>query len=466
MCSILQINISEDYMIKKKCVIFVLFLIVSISFTFASERILIKNVSVFMPDGTWQNGAFISIDGCKIEKLGPMNSLKPGDTNERYDMEYDLNGSYVYPAFIDSYFQGLQPVTPPPPPRNFGRDQEPRRFYSEINNRKPFEERNYFICRKAINRLMLDVVKEKEIIGNGFAILHIVPRDGIIGGTSTVISLLSARVNESVLIPERFMALFIKPNFNDEYPTTIPALIADFCQLKEDAAFYQKEKKGTVSYPSKRMVYNPELEILSPYFKKEKRFIFGISGYTQQRAAEVLAARLDVTPVWLVHPEVWRRPVKENAEIILPLDFTVPLGSIYSNKGDQFKKESSEKLYPEKLAEFIKSHPNLSLSSPGENDYKKFYENLRILAGKGISEFQLVKALTENPARLLDIYGYAGSITPGKLASLAVWDKKFIEKDAKIKMMFVEGKAFDFKSTEKKDEKKDERKNKEKGDPR
>jgi len=424
----------------------------------AAERTLIKNAAIFMPDGSWQADSVIIINGRKIEKTGPMKSLKPG---EIYDSEYELKGTFVYPAFIDPLYKGFQKVEKKKPgappaeePEQRRRGAPPREYKEPV--RKPLEKRNYFIQRKAVDRLALDTDEAKELMGQGFAVVQVVPAEGIIGGTTAVISLAAADVSGAVLVPEGFMTFFFQPN-NSDYPTTSAGLMAELHQLKADCSYYQKMKRLHFLHPSQRVLYQPELDILLPYFSKEKRFLIFPTQYTEQRMVELLNRQLGIEAVLVAHADVWRRKVDPDSDIILPLDFKPPEESRYAQQGEKFQEEAEEKIYPEKLAAFFKTHQNISLAAPDKGDYKTLYQNIRILMKQGVPEADVIAALTLKPARLLDISRHVGSIAPGKLANLTVRDKTISDPRTKVKMAFVEGKRFEFREPEKKEKKEKEK---------
>ncbi len=429
-------------------------------YTFASppERFIIKNVSVFKPDGTWQEDSFVIVKGCKIEQIGRMNTLEQTDI---FDHEYDLKGKFLYPAFIDAFYKGFQveekEASTPGPARfdsQISRFEE-RQASEKDDVRAPFEKRNYFIKRKAVERLLLTEAKMKEVIEQGFAILHIAPPDGIYGGTATVISMISENPTEAVLVPETFMTLYLKPNQPD-YPSTFNAIIAELQQLKEDSTYYQKMKRFDFSLLDKRLQYIPEYDILYPYFTKEKRFIISISNYPEQRLIEQLTRLVGIDPILVGHPEIWRRPLAPNTTIILPLNFKPNDNSYYAQFEEKLKKEAEEKIYPQKLAEFLKSHPHIAITSPDGINHKDLFKNLQLLGKNGAPESLLIAALTINPAKILDIARYTGSCEAGKLANITVSDKKITEPDARVSMTVVEGKVFEFKPPADKD-KKDEK---------
>jgi imidazolonepropionase-like amidohydrolase len=431
-----------------------------------AESTIIKNVKVFLPDGTWQADSFITIKGCKIEKIGLMKTLKPAEKKEIFDNEFDLKGHMIYPAFIDPLCKKFQKDDE----KKKDPDQAQRRERSRTSRekidkekRKSFEERNYFIKRKAVEQLELDQEKAKEVLRYGFAALHIIAPDGIISGTTAVISLVSENIAEAVLVPESFMALFLQPNSRD-YPSTHAGLLAELNQLKADNLYYQKMKQLQFFNPSGRMQYIPEVDVLKPYFLKEKRFLITADNYVKQCIVERMKQQLDIDLVMVAHPGVWRKPVSPDIPIILPLSFKPAADSKYALQGKTLKKEAEEKIFPGKLAAFFPSHKNISLASPDSSDYHALFKNIRTLMKLGVTEIDIINALTINPARLLNISKYTGSLEKGKLANLIVTDKNVFAPKAKIKLVFVEGKRFEFKA--KKTPKTPEKKKKEKKKPR
>jgi len=431
--------------------IFLFFLLVIVGgLPLNAESTIIKNVTIFLPDGTRQADSFITIKGCKIEKIGLMKALEPGESKEIFDNQYDLKGYMIYPAFIDPLCKKFQKDDEKK--EKPGQAQRPERSRAsrikiEKEKRKSFEERNYFIKRKTVDQLQPDQEKAKEVMRHGFAVLHIIAPDGIISGTTTVISLVSDNIAEAVLVPESFMALFLQPNAMD-YPTTISGLLAELNQLKADSSYYQKMKQLQFFNPSGRTRYIPELDILHPYFLKEKRFFITADNYVKQRMVELIKQQLDIDLVMAAHPGVWRRTVSPDIPIILPLSFKPADAGKYAVQGETLKKEAEEKIFPEKLAAFFTRHKNISLTAPGSSDYRELFKNIRTLMKQGVTEVNIINALTINPARLLNISKYTGSLEKGKLANLIAADKNVFDPKAKIELVFVEGKRFEFKVKE------------------
>jgi len=422
--------------IKKRYLFFFILLFIC-CFSY-SDSILLKNVSLFLSDGHLQNNSYLIIEGKKISDFGLMEQIPNGKI---FDIEKDLENHIVYPAFIDSYNYGYQKIEK----KDEGQTgRQSRSFFSGINKneRTTLEERNFFIKRKAVDYLEVTKSNRKKAISKGFVLIHVVPENGIITGHSTLISLVSDNKSESVLNDDLFLNLRFIPNKRG-YPVTYSGIIKQLEQLKIDAEYYKKMRKVQYYHKSKRAKYRPELEEIYPFFNKKGIFIVETKDYVTQRMFEILNKSLKIETIMVGNPEIWRREVSNSTDIIIPLSFTPPISSKYSNLGDRFKKEAEKQIYPSKIADFIKTRKNIVLTPPA-SDYSKFHDNIKELIKRGVEPKMIINALTINPAKILGVSDFIGKIEKGLLANLIITEGELFKEKSKIKKVFVEGKLFDF----------------------
>lgn len=422
---------------KGKFIRYFVYLLLLTSVAFA-ETILIKNATIYLPGGGYQAESFIVVKGSKIATIGAMKDL----AKMIPDKEFDVAGQFVYPAFIDSYYTDL--IKKPKKAKSASAQRSgPGGVATDKTTRKGLNERKFLIATKAVDMLNLNQAKIKKLIASGFTFLQIVPENGIIAGTTSVISLSSTQPRQAVLVAERYLTLLFKNN-SGMYPTTSGSLVAGMFQLKEDVNYYQKMKKLHHFDKTKRLSYQPELDILLPYFKNKKQFLIVTKNRVQQRMSELITNELKITPVLVANPDIWRRKVNPKIDVILPLRFKAPMSSIYASQGDKAKKKAEKELYPKQLAEFFKKHRRVSLSAPSSGDYKTLFKNIQALIKQGISEADIIRSLTVTPAKLLNISRFCGTLQAGKLASFFIADKKVFEDKSKISKVFVEGELFEF----------------------
>ena len=87
---------------KQTFVLGVMFLLLPLIIS-SADISLLKNVTIVDHLGSVKKDRYIIIYGAKIKKIGLMSEL---DKDYIADFEYDLKDHFVYPAFIDPFFQG------------------------------------------------------------------------------------------------------------------------------------------------------------------------------------------------------------------------------------------------------------------------------------------------------------------------------------------------------------------------
>jgi imidazolonepropionase-like amidohydrolase len=123
---------------KQTFVLIAMFLLLPLIVS-SADISLLKNVTIIDHSGSIKKDRYIIIYGAKIKKIGLMSEL---DKYLIADFEYDLKDHFVYPAFIDPFFQGLHKKV-----KEEKKKRTPARGLPAIDktDRKPFKERKYFI---------------------------------------------------------------------------------------------------------------------------------------------------------------------------------------------------------------------------------------------------------------------------------------------------------------------------------
>ena len=80
----------------------------------------------------------------------------------------------------------------------------------------------------------------------------------------------------------------------------------------------------------------------------------------------------------------------------------------------------------------------------------EFSKTMQTMIENGLDKNAALNALTIQPAKLLGIDHYCGTLEAGKMANLIVSNKPVFEKDAAIKYMIVEGNLYEYEIKEKK----------------
>ena len=132
-------------------------------------------------------------------------------------------------------------------------------------------------------------------------------------------------------------------------------------------------------------------------------------------------------------------------------------------KVDTVKTDPEKEAFEKKRAESLKAHQDQAgmlakdgvAFSFGTMSVKTgdFSKNISTMIEHGLSAEKALSALTTQPAKLLGIEKYCGTVEAGKMANVIVSTKPMFEKDAAIKYMIVEGNLYEYEIKEKKKDK-------------
>jgi hypothetical protein len=113
------------------------------------------------------------------------------------------------------------------------------------------------------------------------------------------------------------------------------------------------------------------------------------------------------------------------------------------------KRAESLKAYREQAGVLAKDGINFSFGTMSVKS-GDFTKNLSTMIENGLPAETAFSALTTQPARLLGIEKYCGTVEVGKMANMIVSTKPLFEKDVAIKYMIVEGSLYEYEIKEKK----------------
>jgi imidazolonepropionase-like amidohydrolase len=344
--------------------------------------------------------------------------------------------------------------------------------------------------------------KDKSIAdwrAQGFSIAHIVPRGKMIPGKGSII-VLSGKETDQVLWKEN-MSMYAQWNgAGGSYPSTVIGVMAKWRELYHNASQYvthetSYETASLVSRPN----YNQAHIALMPVVKKEMPVYFRAPKVKDISRALAMQKDLGMKMVIADAEEAWylKDQFKSNGiPLILSLDLPEDKGekadasaekataskegakeakgaevtkdttNLKSPIGDLGAKPDTLKVDPEKeafekrRAESLKAHYEQAgvLAKGGiafsfgtlntkPNDFSK---NIQTIMENGLTFDQTLSALTTQPAKLLGIEKYCGTVEVGKMANIIMTNKPLFEKETAIRYMMVEGNLYEYDVKEKK----------------
>ena len=379
---------------------------------------------------TVENGTLIIKNG-KIISVGEDINIPNGVR------KFDLNGNFIYPSFIDLYSDygivknksnrssggRMSSYTNPQILSNkdgpFSWNESIRPEYNSVENIK-FDQKKSNILRKE---------------GFGSVVSH--NMDGIMRGTGTFISL-SNDVEQNIIFSEKASNhfSFMKGSSRQRYPSSLMGAVALMKQSFFDAEWY-KANSGKLSQTN--------LSLSSINDNKGLPKIIEVSDKLRVLLAQKVEKEVGVKFLIKGQGDEYQRinEIKEgNSNLIIPINYPKPF-----NVDDPFKNEDIL-LSQLKHWEMAPSNPyflekngiNFSITSHGIKNLSDFRKNLIKSHERGASKSTLLKALTYNPSKFINMDHKIGAIKESFIANFFISDGDIFSKETKILSNWIQGK--------------------------
>lgn len=397
---------------------------------------------------------------------------------------------FVYPAFIDAFSSiGIKSTEGENAGPQAVRDRSRPTFDEEGNPSledagiTPFES-----IRPTFDPSDKSVADWRA---QGFAIAHVVPKGKMIPGMGSVV-ILSGKNTDLMLWHENVSLFSQWSGAGGAYPATIIGVMAKWRELYTNAEQLQIHQ---ASYDQASFVtrpnYNRAHEALLPVVNHKMPVFFRASKVKDISRVLTMQQDLGMNMVIADAEEAWYLKEKfASGKIPLVLSLDLPeekkaekessstkaaankegeesssdAKAIADKEGeeimDSIKVDPEVAAFEKRRAESLKAHleqasvlqkEGISFSF-GTMSIKSgdFSKNIQLMIQNGLSADQALQALTTQPAKLLGIEKYCGTIEPGKMANIIITTKPLFEKEAAIRYMMVEGALYEYEIKEKK----------------
>ncbi len=380
---------------------------------------------------------------------------------------------FVYPAFIDAFsYTGVKN------PEADNQQDRSRPSFDEEGN-PSLEDAGitpFTTVRSSFDPKDKSIAEWRE---QGFAIAHVVPYGRMIPGMGSVI-VLSGEETDRMLWKENVSMFGQWTGARGAYPQTLIGIIAKWRELYQNASqlaahqtLYKNE--ALVSRPN----YNRAHEALIPVVKREMPVYFKAEGVKNISRAIELQKDLGMKMVISSAEEAWYFKDKFAAgDLSLVLSIKLPEDKTEKSKSDKdpkaadtdstetadstkiviidLEKEAFEKRRAKSMLEHRQQAGTLAKDgvkfSFSTMDLKKadFMKNIKLMLANGLDTTAAFAALTTQPAKLLGIDKYCGTVEKGKMANLIVTTQPMFDEEATIQYMIVEGALYKYEIKEKK----------------
>ena len=322
----------------------------------------------------------------------------------------DLKGKYIYPSFIElSSNYGL-----PKPVGTKRKSSAPQMLsnkegaYSWNEGLKPEQDATGLFT---VDGKSAKVLRE---LGFGTALTH--QMDGLARGTSALV-LLGEEPEHDMILKGQASAhwSFSKGTSKQNYPSSRMGAIALLRQTYYDGIWYAKREKGE-SYNISLEKWNKIQDV--PQF-------FELSNRLDLLRADKLGDEFGVQYIFRGGGDEFLRLdaiKKTNAALVIPMHFpkAYDVSDPYDAEEVSLTQMKYWELAPTNPARLAAAEIPFAITSRLNKDKKDFWKQVRKAYQHGLSEKDLLKALTTTPAKLIKAEQLVGTLEKDKLANLQV----------------------------------------------
>lgn len=325
----------------------------------------------------------------------------------------DLKGKYIYPSFIDVYTDfGIKSV----------KKKSSSSLQYEAGHKKALLLND--ALHPEINAYSIFEYNEKEAqtfkkLGFGTVLTH--QKDGISRGTSSLITL----TNESNQLIKNSVAAhfsFSKGSSQQQYPRSLMGMIALLRQSYYDGKWYEKNE-GKVPFNLGWKAWNNQQGLPQIFEANDKLNVlraddiakeFGVSYWIKGGGNE-----------YQIVEELKKRKISLIQTVNFPQ--AIDVSDLYETDWVYLKDMKEWEWAPKNLAILHENNISFALSTADLKDKSIFIKNIQKAIQAGITEKEIIRALTEIPAKLLDVENQLGSLHKGKKANFLITSTNFFD---------------------------------------
>lgn len=427
----------NSYMLRK--LFFLLIIALSSSFLYAQRTFphpgitdkkevytLFKNAVVHQsPQRTDTVNVLIYKD--KIIAVGSANEL----TIPKNTVVKELAGFEIFPSFIE--LNSDYGITLPEK-----KEEERGPEYKRAENKAVAWNAALHPERKAIRLFEPNAAEADTLRSMGFGVVLSQIRDGIIRGTSVVVTTGGGTANSNVLISNAAMHYsFDKGRSIQDYPSSLMGAIALLRQTFYNLEWYKNSGESSANYGLESL---EKSKSLPAFFEANEK-------YAIRRLAKI-ANEFDKKFVVIGAGDTYQLQEPDFAgleALVVPLKFPKPYDM---SDPDLSRFVSQQSLLEWEWAPFNPRYIHelgigFALSGNGISKPQTFFSNLRKCVAKGLQKDSALAALTTFPAKILGIEKEVGKIEPGFQANFFIATANvFTDPNATITQHWINGERY------------------------
>ena len=348
--------------------------------------------------------------GMMIVRNGIIQDVGIVEIPPRDAVKINLSGFTLYPSFIDVYSNDGMPKS--------GLQARGRKVQIESLKEGPFYWNETIQPElNAYDLFKEDAFKEKQaLLKQGFGAVSVHQGDGVMRGTSSLISLSDLPMSENVILADAANHLsFQKGSSKQTYPSSQMGVIALIRQFIYDAKWF-----AGLNEPHKE---NISLKAGIENMKLPQ--IFGVNDKLEILRVVKIANEFNFSAIVKGGGDEYER-IKEvkasKARLIIPLDFPEPFDMTdpYAARYVSLSDLKNWELRPYNPYFLYRSKIPFALTTHGLKNKSDFMKNLKEAIHHGLPENEALRALTQTPAEYLRVENKLGTLENGKIANFLI----------------------------------------------
>ena len=350
---------------------------------------------------------------------------------------FDLQGNYIYPSFIDLYTDyGIIENESTNISSNWMSSYNNPQMLS--NKSGPFAWNESIKPEyNSVDYLKIDNKKSNQLRNEGFGLVVSHNMDGIMRGTGSLVSL-AEDVEQKIVIKDRVSNhfSFMKGSTGQRYPSSLMGAVALLKQSFFDANWYS-------SNTGKINETNLSLSAINENNNLPK--IIEVRDKLKVLLAQKIEKEIGIKFIIKGQGDEYQR-IKEikkgNSSLIIPINYPKPynVDDPFKNKDILLSQLKHWELAPSNPSFLENNNVDFSITTNGLRDLSEFRNNLIKSHERGASKAILLKALTYNPSKFINMESKLGTLNESFIANFFITDGDIFSEETKILSNWVQGK--------------------------
>ncbi|HEY3119516.1 MAG TPA: amidohydrolase family protein [Vicinamibacteria bacterium] len=295
--------------------------------------------------------------------------------------------------------------------------------------------------------LALDRVRPAEALkarDQGVTTALVIPKEGVLPGRSVILNLSGEKAEGMVLKQPAALHLHMA-TLTRQYPGALMGTVAYARQALYDARAYREEWAAYDRSPrgKKRPRYDAALEAWQDVLSGREPLVVTATRANDVRRALALADEFKIKVAVAGASQASRLAglIKQRSlPLLVSVNFDPPRAAAFFGAEDEERERKDIEEAQKNPAELHKAGVRFALVS---GYAASFLDGIRKAVEQGLPREAALKAVTLDAAEAVGIADRTGSVETGKIANLVLWSGEPLAKDAKVKMVFVDGQLYE-----------------------